>query len=196
MKKGKISNKLEDPDYVEYWRQQFKLDDLKEKYCLNCENYYWCWHYGEGYCYHEDIIEKNCKIKEMRRVIAKLGVLNKKHGGFYYGATIEEYEELRKILNVKEKTPKYTDTFLLGTGIAAVAGRIINPKDLSVWQKIKAIAGLEETVGFCNKHKLYYHQEPFTAQMNQDIVYACPSCIKELKNRRQSGEESAKKLRG
>jgi len=127
-----MSNKLEDPDYVEYWRQQFKLDDLKEKYYLNCENYYWCWPYGEGYCYHEDIIEKKCKNKEMRRVIAKLGVLNKKHETFYYGATIEGYEELRKILAVKEKTPKYTDAVLLDAGITAVAGRIINPKDLSV----------------------------------------------------------------
>lgn len=174
-----MSNKLEDPDYVEYWRQQFKLDDLRETYCLNCENYYWCWH-----CYGEDIIEKNCKIKEMRMVIAKLGVLNKKHEAFYYGATLEEYEELRKILRaVKEKTPKYTDTFLLDTGITAVAGRIIKPKDLSVLQKIKAIAGFNETVGFCHKHKLYYYQEPFTAQMNQDIIYACPLCIKELKRR-------------
>jgi len=182
-----MSSKLEDPDYVEYWRQQFKLDDLREKYCLNCENYYWCWQrvrYGEGYCYHEDVIEKNCKIKEIRMVIAKLGVLNKKHRGFYYGATLEEYKELRKILAVKEKTPKYTDTFLLDTGITAVAGRIINSKDLSVWQKIKAIVGFNEIVGFCHKHKLYYHQEPLSAQMNQDIIYGCPLCIKELKRKR------------
>ncbi|MCD6470064.1 hypothetical protein J7L29_04620 [Candidatus Bathyarchaeota archaeon] len=137
----------------------FKLDDLKEKYCLNCENYLWCWHYGEGYCYHEDIIYKNYKIKDMRRVIAKLGALNKKHEAFYYGAPIEEYEELRKILGVKEKTPKYTDAILLNT-------------------EITAIVGLNETVGFYYKHKLHYHQEPFAAQMNQDILYACPLCMR------------------
>jgi len=145
-----MSNKLEDSDFVEYWRQQFKLDDLREKYCLNCEYYFLCWHYGEGCCYRED-----CKIKDMRRVI----------------------------LAVKEKTSKYTEALILDTVITAVARRIINPKNLSVWQKIKAIAGLEENIGFCPKHKIYFYREPLTAQMNQDIMYTCPLCIKELKKR-------------
>jgi len=184
MKEEKISDKLGDPDFVEFWRQQFKLYDLKEKYCLNCRSFYWCWRYCKGHFYDKGIIDKKCKIEMIREVVAKIEEESKKHDLLYYVATIKEYEELKKILNVKEKTPRYTDIFTLDDGTTAVAGRIINPKKLSVWQKIKAIAGVNETVGFCEKHKLYYYQEPFTAQMNQDIVYVCPLCIKGLKKRK------------
>jgi len=184
----KMSSKLEDPDYVEFWRQQFKLEDLKEKYCLNCENYFWCGHYGRGYFYDKEMIDKKCKIKVIREVVAKIEA-HKKHDLVYYVATIKEYEELKKIQDIKEKTLRYTDIFTLDDGTTAVAGRTINPKKLSVWQKIKAIAGVNETVGFCEKHKIYCHQEPFTAQMNQDIICVCPLRIKELK-KRELGEKN------
>ncbi len=178
---GKTVSNLNDPLFVEYWRLQYQLNDLYEKYCLNCRNYALCWHL-EGCCYYPENIYEFCRRDEIKRIILRKEQIVKKRGDIlYFAANIDEIAELERKFNVKSKPPKYVDEAPLDFGITAVAGRVINPKDLSLWQKIKAILGINDNVGFCSKHKLYFRQESITAQINQNIIYVCPQCLRSLK---------------
>jgi len=167
-------NKLEDPIFVEYWKQQFMLEDFQQRYCIGCQFYFWCWHYGEGYCYHPEIIFKVCSHKEIRKTIYVLNNLTREaKDPFYFGATAEEYIQLEK--RFKIKTAKKQFVYLAEFGLFVIKSKSLDPRKISIINKIIAITGFNLTIGFCRKHKLYYKRDECTF----NVLYICPKCFEE-----------------
>jgi len=174
-------SKLDDPVFVRYWMLQFRLEELHDKFCLNCSNYCWCWRY-EGACYDTDSIYKLCRNKEVIKTIMEIRRTVDKRGILYFGATMDEYVKLEEMFKRESEPPKYFDSVSY-EGILVVAGVIADPREISLWQKIKAILGLNDEIGFCSKHRIYFYHESVMAQINQNMIYVCPLCFKTIKKK-------------
>jgi len=165
-------DKLNDPVFVEYWRNSFRFDELKERYCLRCKNYYLCWNY-EGYLYHPENIYEVCRVDEIKDVVSKIQELSSKRDVFYFGLTGSEYEKLEEMFNVKTQEAKYIEDL----GIIAIKSEVV--RKLSLLGKIKAMVGLSNSVGYCPKHRLYHIQNLTPTAISQGLRYICPRCFEE-----------------
>jgi len=100
--------KTKDPHFIEYWRLQFKLQKLHDQKCLNCLYYGWCWS-NESSSYYTEMILKNCRNSEIKRVILKLNELLEKRNPFYYAATPAELNQIKILLNHEKKKDVYNN---------------------------------------------------------------------------------------
>jgi len=86
----KVTSRLEDADFLEFWFLGFQLDELYQKKCRKCENYCLCWSH-EGTVYHPENVLKLCKNKQIRYVIKEPS----KKDHLKHAATADEYLELK-----------------------------------------------------------------------------------------------------
>ena len=56
-----------------------------------------------------------------------------------------------------------------------IKSKVINPIDLSLFEKISAIIGLNLFVDYCHKHHVYYE----TSEFDFECIYVCPLCYEE-----------------
>jgi len=167
----KVNDKLKDPVFVEYWRNNFRFDELKEKYCLRCPNFYLCWSH-EGSVYHPKNIYEVCRVDEIKDVVSKIEELSSKRDTLYFGLTGSESKKLEEMFNVKTQEAKYIEDL----GVTAIKSEVVKP---SLLGKIKAIIGLSRSVCYCRKHRLYYKVNITPTAISQGLMYVCPRCFDE-----------------